>query len=254
MRDTGIGWTRTEFENCSIVRPRGELTGVTYRRLRDDLVKYAVDQPRAVIVAVDDLVIAADPLLTAFTSARMRIDTWPTVPLLMVAQSAEQRERLRSGCVDRFLPVFGTVESALDSLSEQPARRRTSLSLARTPACGRRARRLVTETCERWSIPEFRGDACLVATELVENSLIHAEDGDDMELRLELRRHLLTVAVSDTDPREAVLREPGPGAEFSGGLHVVAGIARAWGCAPRWPLGKVVWATLRSKRLRGLRR
>ncbi|WP_280272489.1 ATP-binding protein [Nocardia wallacei] len=251
MGDAGIGWTRTDFENCSIVRPRGELTGVTYRRLRDDLVKYAVDQPRAVIVAVDDLVIPADPLLTAFTSAWMRIDTWPTVPLLLVAQSEQQRERFRSSCVDRFLPVFATVAAALDSLVEQPSRRRTSLSLARSPACGRRARRFVTETCERWSIPELRGDACLVATELVENSLIHANSHDDMEIRLELRRNLLTVAVSDSDPREAVLREPGPGADFSGGLHVVAEITRAWGCAPRWPQGKVVWATLRTKELRG---
>lgn len=252
MRDAGIGWTRTEFENCTIVRPHGELTGVTYRRLRDDLVKYAVDQPRAVIVAVDDLRIPADPLLTAFTSAWMRIDTWPTVPLLLVAQSREQRDRLRAGCVDRFLPVFATVTAALDSLVEQPGRRRTALSLARTPACGRRARRFVTETCERWSIPDIRGDACLVATELVENSLIHADSSDDMEIRLELRRHLLTVAVSDTDPREAVLREPRPGADFSGGLHVVAGITRSWGCAPRWPRGKVVWAMLRTKRLRGV--
>ncbi|MBF6170674.1 ATP-binding protein [Nocardia blacklockiae] len=217
---------------------------LTYRNLRDDLVKYAVDQPRAVVVEVDDLTVATDSLLTAFSSAWMCIDTWPTVPLLVVAESPAQRGRLRSSVVDRFVPVFDTQAAAVASLAAQPTRRRAMLRLARNLSGGRRARRFVNVTCERWGVPRLRADAGLVATELVENSLVHADSADDIELRLELRKGRLTVAVSDSDPREAVLREPGADAQGAGGLHVVARLARAWGCAPRWPAGKVVWVTL----------
>ncbi|WP_067649536.1 ATP-binding protein [Nocardia harenae] len=78
--------------------------------------------------------------------------------------------------------------------------------------------------------------------ELVENAVRHG--AGDVGVRLELRAGGLTVAVSDADPHPAVLREPAAGEVRAYGLHVVAHLARAWGCAPCWPSGKVVWATL----------
>ncbi|MBB5915320.1 hypothetical protein BJY24_004232 [Nocardia transvalensis] len=243
MDNTAIGWTRTEFDGCAVVRPAGTLNSLTYRRFRDDLVKFAVDAPRAVIVPIDALTIGDDPALTAFSGAWLRVSTWPAVPILVVAASADQRARLRAGAVDRFVPVLHTVRSAADSLTEQPQRRRATLDLALTAASGRRARRFVEDICRQWTTPATVGaDARLIATELVENALIHADTDADIELRLELRRGMLTVAVSDSDPRPAVLREPGHGRP--GGLHVLAHIARAWGCTPRRPRGKVVWATI----------
>ncbi|MBB5916114.1 hypothetical protein BJY24_005026 [Nocardia transvalensis] len=246
MGGVGITWIRSEFENCSVVRPCGELDVLTYRRLSDDLVKYAVEQPRAVIVSLVDLTVTADTLMTAFSSAWMRIGTWPAVPMVLVTSSSALRDRLRSSSVDRFVPVFPTIAEAVAGLAGQPARRRVFIDLARSPACARRARRFAYETCERWSVPEVCGHAGLIATELVENSLLHADRGDDIGLRLELRGGVLTVAVYDADPHEAVLRESASGVHQAGGLHIVSRFAQAWGCSPRWPAGKVVWATLRT--------
>ncbi|MBF6175813.1 ATP-binding protein [Nocardia blacklockiae] len=243
-----VTWSRSVIDNCSIVQPRGELTMLTYRQVSDDLVKFAVDQPRAVIVSLADLIVPTGPLLTAFTSAWLRVDTWPAVPLLLVAPARGQRDRLRAAMVDRFVPVFATVPAAIAGLAQQPTRRRRSTDLARTPACGRQARRFVTETCERWAVPAAGSPAGLIATELVENSLIHADSTDDIGLRLELRRGVLTVAVSDTDFREPVLRDRSPDSYRIGGLRLVSGFSQAWGSSPRWPHGKIVWATLRVDR------
>jgi anti-sigma regulatory factor (Ser/Thr protein kinase) len=86
-------------------------------------------------------------------------------------------------------------------------------------------------------------DAVEVATELVENAIIHA--GTELRLRLELHNDRLAVAVSDGSPREAVLCE-GNG-EPAGGLRLIAELATAWGCAPDAAGGKVVWAVLSAR-------
>ncbi|WP_378730781.1 ATP-binding protein [Nocardia brasiliensis] len=203
-----------------------------------------MDQPRALIVMVDELLVTEDLLLTVFTTAWMRIGDWPSVPILLVAESPAYRKRLRHAVIHRFVPVFATLSAAQAAVDTQPKRRRACVDLALTANSAQQARRFVDEVCDRWSLPETRADARLVATELVENAYLHADIRDDITLRLELRDELLTVAVADADPGEAVLREPSAGPRPYHGLHVVARMSKAWGCAPRWPSGKVVWATL----------
>ncbi|GAB0102448.1 hypothetical protein JMUB6875_14160 [Nocardia sp. JMUB6875] len=88
----------------------------------------------------------------------------------------------------------------------------------------------------------------LIATELVENSFLHSRVPGGMQLRLELRDDRFCVAVGDNDPHEALLREPGVGGSRHYGLHIVARLASSWGCVPRRPAGKVVWAVLSTGR------
>ncbi|MBF6327366.1 ATP-binding protein [Nocardia transvalensis] len=228
-----------------MVRPRGELDPMTYRRLGDDLVKFAMEQPRAVIVVVDELRVRSDPLLTVFATAWMRVGEWPGVPIVVVAEDDDLRRRLAHTAIDRFVAVHASVGEALDGVDEPAPRWRARLPLVLSGDCAQRARRVVEEVCLRWGVPEVCADAQLVVTELVENALAHTADRE-IQLRLELRHNLLTVAVADEDPREAMLRESVGAAAWLHGLHVVARIARSWGCAPQWPIGKVVWAALQT--------
>ncbi|MEC3954854.1 hypothetical protein VMT65_17575 [Nocardia sp. CDC153] len=237
----------TERRGCSVVYPHGELTSATYREIADGLVKFAVDEPRAVIVVLDDLRVVTETLYAAFSSARMRVGEWPGVPIVLVSHCESRRRWLRHSAIRRFVPIHATVWEAVHELGEPPPRRRVAIDLARTANCGQRARRFVDETCERWNVREVRVDALLIVTELVENSFLHSAIDADMQLRLELRDHVFTVAVGDDDPREALLREPGAGGTRHYGLHIVARLARAWGCAPRWPSGKIVWAALATR-------
>ncbi|GAB4583778.1 ATP-binding protein [Nocardia sp. IFM 10818] len=239
-----IDWEQAEYQGCSVVRPIGELSLDTYRQLSDDLVKFAVDQPRALIVVVDDLMIGEEPLLTAFTQAWSRVSEWPAVPLLLVTRTVGAHTRFTTSAVRKFVPVYRSVPEASGAAAAPPRfRARTELGVAEG---ARSARRFVDEVCERWSTPEVCGDARLVVTELVENAFLHTEV-DTVGVRLERWGNVLTIAVSDTDPHEAVLREPADGTRRFG-LHIVSRLAIAWGCSPQWPMGKVVWATLPTRR------
>ncbi|HEX4721880.1 MAG TPA: ATP-binding protein [Pseudonocardiaceae bacterium] len=226
--------------DCLVVTPLGDLDSVTYRFFRDDLVKFAMDQPRAVIVVVDDLRIASSASLTAFSSAWMRIGDWPAVPILLVAHDAKLRATLTHSAIARFVPVHAGLDRAMAALRDPPARRRTEVELCPVTASSRLARVFVRTACERWQLADRMTDATEVATELVENAIVHA--GTDLRLRLELRNGRLTVAVRDGSPREAVLREWS--GEQASGLRLVAHLSRVWGCAPDLGGGKIVWAVL----------
>lgn len=235
-----ITYQTTFRDGCLIVRPIGVLTAATYSGLRDTLVKLAMEQPRAVIADVDDLWISSEPALTVFSAAWMRVGDWPGVPILLVAEDTTQRALLRASSIRRFVPVFDDVDTAVSAADLPPMRRRTRLELPPVTASSRHARQFVGDTCGRWQVAEVAQDAKDVASELVENAVRHA--GSEMSLRLDLRSGLLSVAVSDKSPREAVLREADVDPHH--GLRLVAALARVWGCTPESSGGKVVWAVL----------
>lgn len=249
-----ICWEPTEIDRCVVLDPDITLDAVTYRRFTDDLVKFVVEQPRAVIVRVDRMTIATETALTAFTSARLRTANWPGVPILLVAEDTELRRRLGRSAIRRFLAVQPSVAAAVAASGEPPIRRRAAMTMTLSPVTGHRARRLIDDICAEWDIAEISEAAQIIATEFIDNADLHGHftGVPDIDVRLEYREDLFTIAVADPDPREAVLREPGPGSvgRRLHGLHIVAELASAWGCAPRWPTGKVVWARLATARNR----
>ncbi|MFC3964881.1 ATP-binding protein [Nocardia jiangsuensis] len=235
-----VSWRPEIAGECAVLRPRGVLDTDTYRRFGADLVRFAMDEPRALIVALDELALADDGALTAFSAARIRVGDWPGVPILLAA--ADEPLRRRVAAVVRRVPVLESVPAALAQAPVPPYRQRARLDMAAAAASARAAREFVARMCVRWRIAELFNDAQLLVTELVENAMRHAIG--DVRVRLDLRARGVTVAVADADPQPAVLREPAAGEVQAYGLHVVADLAAAWGCAPCWPTGKVVWATL----------
>lgn len=233
---------RTSREGCTVVRLRGQLTPTTYVPLRDILLELAMDQPRAVIADIRGLSVGTASALSVFTSVWMQVGDWPGVPIALVADTHRQGSLLAASTIRRYLPVHDTVHAAVDNVDQPPLRRRAHLDLPASGTSSAGARQYVTDTCARWGVPEVTANAVSVATELVENSVQHA--GTPLRLRLELRDGLLTVAVSDGSRTQAVPREPEATGRSHNGLHIVATIARVWGCAPEMSGGKVVWAVL----------
>lgn len=227
-------------QGCLVLVPDGRLDATTYRSFRDDLVKFAIEEPRAVIVVIDQLRIGSDALLTAFTSAWMRVSEWPGVPVLLVAERPEIRRAIADSAVARHLGIYDSLDAAFAGLADPPVRRRTEVELCPVPTSSRIARDFVHTTCRRWAVAGVTDGAAEVATELVENAIVHA--ATDFRVRLELSTGGLAVAVRDGSPKEAVLRERG--GEPANGLRLVAELARSWGCAPDSRGGKVVWAVL----------
>lgn len=235
-----LAWRPELAGECAVLRPRGVLGAETYRRFGADLVRFAMEEPRALIVALDELEPADDGALTVFSAARIRVGDWPGVPILLAAEAEPLRRRVAAAV--RRVPVLDSVASALAAAPARPRAHRARLDMPAAAASAQCAREFVASLCVRWNTAEVFTDAQLLVTELVENAMLHATG--DIGVRLDLRRGGLTVAVTDADPRPAVLREPAAGEVQAYGLHVVADLAATWGCTPCWPAGKVVWATL----------
>lgn len=237
-----IDIAHSERAGCLIAKISGTLDSRSYRAVRDGLIKLAVEGPRALITDIDDLKVDNDSALTVFSSAWSRVNVWPEVPILLVATGAAMQRRLKHGLVAHFVPVFQGVDEAIASVRMPPPRRRRTAQYNPVIGSSALARTFVRETCEDWDCKDWVQDALCVASELVENAVKHART--ELQLRLEYRAGLLTIAVRDDDPHMAVLRQTSAGQPDGYGLQIVADLARAWGSAPDLGGGKVVWATL----------
>ena len=219
----------------------GTLDVQSYPELRDGLLKIAAESPDGLIADIDELVIHDPALVTLFSLVAVRIGDWPGIPFSVVTGRAEHRTMFTDRTVDRFVPVHGDLETAGSRFFSAPRRRAAQL-LARSANSSALARDFVRRVCTEWTVLDLADDALLVVTEFVENVIRHTESTP--RVRLELRRGMLSVAVSDDDPRQAVLLERLGALEPGLGLRMVAQVAKVWGCNRSWSGGKVVWAVL----------
>jgi two-component sensor histidine kinase len=104
------------------------------------------------------------------------------------------------------------------------------------PICGgaaapRTARHAVLSRLDGWVTDEMAQDAALVVSELVTNSVLHAElDADDTVL-VELALDEDQLAITVTDPGSGVPRllRRDPGTSHGFGLRLVNDISTSWG-------------------------
>ncbi|WP_309117085.1 ATP-binding protein [Saccharothrix sp.] len=227
---------------AAVVHPVGRLDLSTYAQFRDGLLKFALAEPLAVVVVLDDgFEVATRAVMSVFTTVWMRVSEWPGVPLLLVGASREHRRLLDEGGAGTFVRHFPSVREAIADARRRPDRRRDETWLPASPVSALMARRFVRDTCARWHLHDVLEDALLVVTELVENAVDHARSAP--HLRLELRDRALAIAVRDDAAAPPVRRAPGP-RPGGRGVALVAKVSRVWGHTP-WPAGgKVVWAVL----------
>lgn len=120
---------------------------------------------------------------------------------------------------------------------------RAATTLAPTGASAREARQFVRVTLDSWHVPSEPIDtACLLATELVTNAVLHA--GGEVELALLGWNRSVRVEVFDGSPILPRQRRADAPLSTSGrGMALVKALARTWGVSPRTP-GKSVWFEL----------
>ncbi len=229
----------------TLLTASGLLDATTYLLLRDSIIKAALDDPRAVIVDVSDLLVPRESALAVFTSARWHVERWPEVPILLVCDDPYGRDAVARNGVTRYVPVYATIESACNALAlvrSSPGRRRARVEL---PA---RRHQLATFPPVRRGLAERLVDAGL--------------DSGGEDRRDHFRRecsgthrrprrisgwrptaYTVTVAVEDTSHSLANIREPTEVTNAPTGLGILNALCRMWGNSPM-PSGKTVWAVI----------
>ena len=118
----------------------------------------------------------------------------------------------------------------------------------------RAGRHFVADVLARWQLDGHLETATLLASEVVANAVVHAGTPCVVDVRLDLDRSEVVVAVTDQgdrpvlSPIEAlglsmVLEDPDLEAESGRGLLMVATLADRWGIEPS-PDGNTVWFAL----------
>jgi anti-anti-sigma factor len=235
-------------DGCVIVAFTGSIDLFSVSQIQRSLLKELSGQPYALICDLSG-VQHLDPVCgTVFsTVASHPSSRWPTTNFLLCGAQPPVAGILRRLELSRFLPLYATLEEALDAAADRPPYLREELLLAPTPTAAADARVFVHDVLDYWqpALPDILvvERAVRLANELVTNAATHART--DLRLRLELRGDWLHIAVRDGSPRLLRLVTAGSGAERGHGLRLVAQLARAWGVRPHPDGGKVVWCTLR---------
>lgn len=222
----------------------GVLDSSTYRKVRDTVIKAALDEPRVVIVDVERLSVPTGSAWTVFTSARWHVSIWPDAPILLVCPALKARRAIIAGGVTRYVPLYATRQSALEAVRGRSLqlRHRARTELPRAPASPGLARTVVTDWLTSWQYRELIPAASTVATVFVENVLDHTESTPI--LLAESYQDAVTIAVEDCSDRLPGRREDADrGPDTVSGLAVVSALCRTWGFTPT-STGKTVWGML----------
>jgi hypothetical protein len=222
-----------------LVRLTGVLDGDAVGPARSALLDVLADQPEAVVVDVAEL---AGPNTHAAAMLRGVLDDtrdWPGSHL-MLSGSTDAAAWRSCGW-----PVWPDPAAAFAALGAPDDRgHRSGLDLEPEVGAARRSRELITEACARWDQPDLAGNACIVATELVNNVVAHART--PMRFLLAFADDTMSVAVRDGSPTIPRFTGPVAATSYGGrGLLLIDAVSSQWGHIALDD-GKVVWARLRA--------
>jgi hypothetical protein len=147
---------------------------------------------------------------------------WPATAFLLFGAQPAVAEVLERLAVPHFLPIYDTLEDALDRVADRPPYLWDELRLAPTATAPAAARLYVRDVLEYWRLALPDDDvidrAELLADELVTNAVVHARTS--LRLRLELHGDLLHIAVHDASPRLLRLVSDAPDGEAGRALRL----------------------------------
>lgn len=220
----------------------GVLDETTYVPLREAVVKAALDEPRAVIVDVNSLVVRDEAAWAVFTSARWQVAEWPDVLIGLVCDHDQGQNALRRNGITRYVPVYPTLRSAVTELPADALRRyrrRARATLPATKNSARRCRTLTSQWLTAWSRTDFIHAVSIVVTELVE--MVLTDTINPFSLRLETDGSTVAVAVQHLGILKPIRRESRD--DNVSGLELVAANSRVWGNYAS-AAGTTVWAVV----------
>lgn len=134
--------------------------------------------------------------------------------------------------VNDIVSVAGMLEAVSWALAESRAH------LDRDPRSSAAARRFVEETLRRWECDGLLDTVNLLVSELVTNSIVHADSAADIAVLL--KPDAVRIEVTDHGQVMPAVRDADGSATSGRGMAMVEMLSSSWGVAPG-PQGKTVW-------------
>jgi anti-anti-sigma regulatory factor len=223
-----------------LVRLTGVLDTETAPGVRSALLGVLAGQPEAVVVDVGQLDVAQPEAVGVLRQLHRDTADWPAAHLAL----CDPRD---SGVwQDSGWPVWPDRDGAFAALGTPHRDRRLSLGMAPEAGAARRSRELISDACDRWDRPGLSGSASIVATEMVNNVVAHAQT--PMIFLLAAHGAGLSVAVRDESATVPSFTggPVSPTAYGGRGMLLIDSVAARWGSLVLAD-GKVVWALLAAE-------
>ena len=142
---------------------------------------------------------------------------WPGVPLAIAGLGRRDRETLSREPLGGHLMVGTSLRQALSSVFQASLPGIESLRLAPHPTSPRASRDFVSRTLLDWRLARHIPAACLVVSELVTNSMIHA--GTAIDVTVSEHRQAVRLAIRDGVPGLPVEQPAGSDQARAGDGH-----------------------------------
>jgi anti-anti-sigma factor len=245
---------RTMRDGSIVVSISGSINLFTAPKIQRVLLKDLAERPYAIVCDLGGVEFLDPVCATVFaTVANHPSSDWPATAFLLCGARPAVARELQRLAVPHFLPLYDSLEDALDQVAARPPYLKDELRLAPTATAPAAARLYVRDVLQYWRLALPGQDvidrAELLADELVTNAVVHTRTS--LRLRLELRGDLLHIGVHDASPRLLRLVPDDPEGETGRGLRLVEQLATAWGVNRSRDGGKVVWCTQRLWRQPG---
>ncbi len=220
-----------------LVRLSGVLDDATTTPVRSALLDVLAAQPEALVVDVGELRIIEADAVGVLRTVLDETRDWPGSRLALCG-TPDVTAWQPTGW-----PVWPDVAGAFAALGA-PGRADLRVVAELEPVVGaaRTSREVITEACGRWDLPEAAGNACIVATEMVNNVVAHA--ATRMSLLLARHGDMVSVAVRDYSATMPRFNGPVAPTAYGGrGLFLIDALSERWGHLVLDD-GKIVWARL----------
>jgi len=184
-------------------------------------------------------------LAQMLTQVSAYLDHWPGAAVVVCSEDGSVLTGVPDDAPERLLIRSDSAAGVYEMEHRLPPVRQARVRLPADPSAAREARRFTAHVLEDWQVPEAAGTATLVVSELVTNSIRHAQTVT--ELTLSVARDRLRIAVHDlADDSPRPVGSPDADAVDGRGLFLVEVMSRTWGVFPSTFSGKTVWAILDS--------
>jgi anti-sigma regulatory factor (Ser/Thr protein kinase) len=178
-----------------------------------------------------------------FTPVSDYLDHWPGAAVVVCSEDEALLTSLSQRTHRRLLARADSGTGISEMAHVLPPVQQARLRLPADPSAARQAREFATHALQGWEVADVVGKATLVVSELVTNSIRHAQTIN--ELTLSLAQERLRIAVHDlAEASPKPTRHLDTDALDGRGLCLVEVMSRTWGVFPSTLPGKTVWAIL----------